>query len=489
MSSFETVRTDTELFLDRARLSTERNLERCLCQPCKHADNPIIRSEHPWEQIYVTVYGSVLPKDDGSGFHMWYMAGAKGMQKDQFMCYAESPDGIHWEKKLSPLHCYEDCAKTNIVHGIEANVHGPCVIRNQHSDNPDEKYLLFYDSYWYNRPELRDQIQESRWCYTAVSPDGIHWSPGKGRPAVPGKSDVGQSVVWDPDRRLYLAYMRGSRHDPEAGPVRYVRLATSPDFVNWSDPVELLRADEIDGDPRHQLHQFCVTKRGSQYVALRSIFHIDHFAHQHYEDQGVKAIEIGTCATQLAVSRDGCRWDCCADRTTFLPLGEKGQWDSEWIVTASQIVYHKDQMLFYYASSDRPRGTAKRDGIYKIALATLPCDRFQMIRSRAHDTAGVLETKPLAFSEGDLTINADARHGEITAELCDFNGLVIEGFSAAECTAVTTDDLAGLIRWNGKRLSDAVDMSDIFRRRIRVRLYIRNASLYAVYWPLKADHV
>lgn len=482
MLNSEIQTTDTELFLDRARISTERNLERCLCQPRKHPDNPIVRSEYPWEQMYITVYGSILPKDDGSGFGMWYMAGAKGMQKEQFMCYADSPDGITWHKKLMPLYPYGQCAETNIVHGPETNVHGPCVIRNQHSDDPNEKYLLFYDSYWYNRPELKEHIQDSRWCYTAVSPDGIHWSPNKGRPAVPGKSDIGQSVVWDPEQKLYIAYMRGSRHD--GGTVRYVRMATSPDFVNWSEPIELLRADEIDGDPRHQIHQLSVTKRGGQFVGLRSIFHIDRFANQEYEDQGIKNIELGTCDTQLAVSRDGCRWDYCADRAVFLPLGQPGQWDSEWIVTASQIVYHKDQMLFYYASSDRPRGTSKREGIYSIGLATLPRDRFQALRPRAINEEGFLETKPLTFTDGDLTINADAHQGEITAELCDFNGQVIEGFSAAECTAVTRDDQASLIRWNGKRLSDAVDTKDVFGRAIRIRLFLVNASLYAAYWPL-----
>lgn len=272
MPQSEMTTMDTELFLDCARVSTERNLERCLCQPHKHPDNPIVCSEYPWEQMYVTVYGSVLPKEDGSGLSMWYMAGAKGMQKEQFMCYAESSDGIGWEKRMSPLHCYEQHAETNIVHGIEANVHGPCVIRNQHCDDPEQRYLMFYDSYASHRPELKDELQESRWCYTAVSPDGIHWSPGKGRPAVAGKSDVGQSVLWDPERRLYLAYMRGSRHDGTKGQVRYVRMATSPDFLKWSEPIELLRADEIDGDPRHQIHQFSVTKRGSQFVALRSLF-------------------------------------------------------------------------------------------------------------------------------------------------------------------------------------------------------------------------
>ena len=476
-----------ELFLDDHTISWEQNVERRLCRPRKHPE-PIVVSEHPWEQMYVTVYGSILPKEDGSGFGMWYMAGAKGMQKQQFMCYAESDDGVTWRKVMSPEHPYEDRGETNIVLGSEANVHGPCVIRNQHDDNPDERYLAFYDSYWYNRPEIKETIQDIRWCYTAASPDGIAWSPAKGRPALPGKSDVGQSVLWDPQRKVYLAYMRGSRHDMGSGQGRYVRMAHSPDFLHWSEPVELLRADAIDGDPRHQLHQFSVTKRGSQFVGLRSVFDIDGFENLEYEDQGLKTIEQGTCETQLAVSRDGLHWHCCADRGVFLPRGAPGQWDSQWIVTASNIVFTKDQMLFYYGAGSEARGTGKREGLISIGLASAPLDRFQHLRPRSHVQAGIIETKPLPFAEGDLKINANARHGRIAAELCDFAGQTIPGFSLEECIAVQAEGLNMVVRWKKGRLSDAVDRGKVQQGSIRIRFYLDNASLFAAYWPLRKEN-
>lgn len=63
-------------------------------------------------------------------------------------------------------------------------------------------------------------------------------------------------------------------------------------------------------------------------------------------------MELGMFDTQLAVSRDGCRWDCCADRAVFLPLGRPGEWDSEWVVTASQIVYYKDEITAVQDDSD-----------------------------------------------------------------------------------------------------------------------------------------
>jgi hypothetical protein len=480
--------TNVELFLDRHLIGWEENVERSLCKPEKLPE-PIIVSQYPWEQSYVTVYGSVLLKEDGSGFRMWYMSGAKGMTQQQFMCYAESIDGINWQKPLRSDHPYEGNTQTNIIHGIEANVHGPCVIRNQHNDNPEEKYLAFYDSYCYNGPEIQEVLQDCRWCYTATSPDGIKWSPGKGRPAVPGKPDCGQSVLWDPVKKCYLAYMRGTRHDMEAGAVRYVRLATSPDFLHWSDPIELLRLDKDEGDPRQQLHQFSVTKRGDQFVALRSIFHIDLFEIIPNRDAGPMTIETGTCDTQLAVSRDGYSWNCCADRDVFIPRGALGQWDSEWIVTASHIIFHNDQMLFYYASSNQPRKdmVEKGEACFGIGLATAPQDRFQTLRSHIHNQIAVIETKPLVFLQGDLKVNAAAQNGQITTELCDFNGQIIDGFSKEDCTIVQSDGLDQLVHWKGRRLSDAIDQTKNHQHAIRVRFYINNASLFAVYWPRKAQ--
>ncbi len=194
-------------------------------------------------------------------------------------------------------------------------------------------------------------------------------------------------------------------------------------------------------------------------------------------------MEEGTCDTQLAVSRDGLRWERVADRQIFLPLGGPGQWDSQWNVTASQFVYDGDRMLFYYASTDRKRSQRHK---YRIGVATLPRDRFQAVRPRRTHQHAVLETVPLYLEDGDLRINADATHGKITVELCDFNGGAIEGFAKEDCEAVETDGLDHVVRWNGKGLSDARN-GDPFRKALRIRFYIHHASLYAAYLPQQRD--
>lgn len=490
--------SDIELFLDRERISWEYNLTRQLCQPVRVTDQPLLQPQYPWEESFVTLYGSILKKPDG-GLRMWYMAGARQMRGHQTLCCADSDDGFAW-RRLMVGGAYADHERSNIVLGPRPNVHGPCVIENAHSDDPRQRYLLLYDAYSKNHPSEQGSPLASRSCYVATSPDGLAWTLCPG-PAILGKSDTGQSVVWDPVRRRYIAYLRGTRgpHKPwaeaygESNRVRYVRIATSSDFINWSDPIEAFRCDERDGDPDHQAHQLSVTRVGTQYVGLLSIFQVDRL---HEIPHAQVLMEEGGIDTQLVCSRDGIHWTRVCDRETFFPMGAPGRWDSKWLVTASQIVFHDNRMLFYYAATDVDRGAQPAyqqhpdpppKGRLRIGVATLPRGRFQMLRPRRLNQPGVLETRPLYLGEGDLTVNADASCGELRVELCGFDGKVIEGFSRSDCEPLRADALRHRMRWRGGGLSEAVAQRHVAQRAIRLRFYLHQASLYAMAVPLDRE--
>ena len=488
---------EIELFLDRRHISWEYNVDRCVQHPRKFDGNPILTSEYPWEELYVTMYGNVLPKEDGSGYRMWYASGAKGMTKGKYLCYAESEDGFAWQRIMSDRRPYENCKESNVVAGIEHNLSGPTVLRNCHDDNPEERYLLFYNSYAHTRPQMADWHYNSRACYTMISPDGLTWNPTEGRPAVIGKADASQSVVWDPKRRRYIAYMRGTRPHEEFRPlqgrygetmrVRYVRAAVSKDFLHWSDPVELLRAGAEDGDPYNHVHQLAVTRRGGQFVGVRFMFRVEALPQIDYEGQGVMVMEEGVCHPHLSVSRDGLSWSKVCDDQVFMPRGEPESWDSRWLVMPGQFLVEDDRMLFYYGASKLRRQDPPTGGVLGIGVASLPRDRFQALRPLLLHQEAVIETKPLYLADGDLYLNADAGHGSIRTELVTFHGLPIEEFTKDDCTPLEVDGLDQKVCWQGGRLSDAIDRQDPFRRAIRIRMYLDQASLYAMYTPKCAD--
>ncbi|MAE62730.1 MAG: hypothetical protein CMJ18_00535 [Phycisphaeraceae bacterium] len=487
-----------ELFLDRHRISHEANLARHLCHPRKHPDNPVLVGEHPWETQYIAAC-SILPRD-GGGYRMWYAGGSKtvGMHADVSLCYAESEDGYAWQRVMSDRHPYEGVERTNIVIGPETNVRGTCIVENVHDESGKQRYLALYNSYPKGRDDIAHLLQGIRWCFTATSPDGIDWSPRLGRPAIPGKSDSIQGIAWDAGHRRYIAYLRGIRapHLPfdrphgESTRVRYVRAAVSDDFEHWSDPVELLRLRGDEGDPERHYHQFAVTRLGDQYVALGSIFQVDDYIEMEHGLDGVILMEEGVCDNRLEVSRDGLRWDPVltgrlgADED-FLERGTGAAWDSRWITTATQMLREEKRILICYSAAHIRRQDTP-PVLTKIGVADLPRDRFQALRPRRLAQPGVLELKPLYLAADDLVINADAVQGEIRVELCDFNGVTIEGFGLDDCTPMKgVDSLDHAIRWRGGRLADAVKPDSLFQNAIRLRFYLQHAGLYAAYLPAR----
>ncbi|MFN7938079.1 MAG: hypothetical protein U0R19_32420 [Bryobacteraceae bacterium] len=471
-----------ELFLDDQMVSWTQNLHRQLHPVTKHPANPVVRSEQPWEKGFTTIHGSVMRDAERGVFRMWYNAYGSDYRREQFLAYAESADGYQWRKPMFDLVPFESSARTNILLGGEANIHGPALLRLP--DAPaDQRYLLLFDSYTDRRADAPERKIAGRALYVANSPDGIHFDSKQGRMISPGKSDTGHSLIWNPERGTIQAFVRGvNEYRDENGllqRVRYVRMTESRDGRDWSEPVELMKTDALDGAPDVQMHQMSVTRYGPIYIGLLTLFRIDRleFDGEHRGETGLR-LEYGKTDTQLVTSRDGLRWQRVADRATFLPLGERGQWDSEWLVTASEMVLFNGKAHIYYggAGSRYARKT-------EIGVASVPLDRFLAWKPRRLNATGILELKPFHYPERDLVVNADAgKGGEIQAEVLDFDGNVVPGYGRSQCVPIRGDALRHALRWKSAAgpvgLPAAVNRSPF--RAIRLRFYLRNAELYSL---------
>ncbi|MAE62720.1 MAG: hypothetical protein CMJ18_00485 [Phycisphaeraceae bacterium] len=528
-----------ELFLDDERLSWQQNVERRVRQPDIASGGPLMNRDHPWESRSLGNFSSVLWGEDRKHFRLWYAAVGRNervLEKNQVsLAYAQSADGLTWEKPMMDHVAYGDVTSTNLVLGPQTNPHGTCVLVNQHSDDPSQKYLAYFDSY----PAQREGSPRhaGRGTYWATSPDGIRWTPPLGTPAVSGKSDTQQSVVWVPGAQQYVAYMRGTRatNEPFGQPfgelqrVRYVRAAWSRDFTDWSRPIELMRADERDGDPDVQIHEFTVTRRGDQFIALAGMMRIS----QLLPSETYLTLEEAMCDVELLTSRDGLHWHRVADRQVFMPadagpadydhrratsetprarnaeMNESGHYEggakisidtgritrsTTFYMLGAHLLFDDEKVYVFHGSTNAWR---KEGRGYALGLATLPRDRFQAIKPRRLAQPGVLETRPLYFdATGDLIVNADASLGQLTAELVDFNGCVIEGFEEDRCVPMKTDSYDHPLRWRSESgtvgLGQAVEtvQADATLAEypgIRIRFYLRQAWLYAVEWPLHED--
>ena len=130
-------RTFKYLFVDDRWIDSSYEVTHELPEPEMEKLNPVLVADKPWESRG-NLYGTLL-LDDGQ-FRMWYQvynSGAEDSRYSTAVAFAESQDGIHWEKPALGLFDYGD-EPTNIVlisHGTSA-LYSPAVIKD--SNDPDE---------------------------------------------------------------------------------------------------------------------------------------------------------------------------------------------------------------------------------------------------------------------------------------------------------------------------------------------------------------
>ncbi|MCH2596195.1 MAG: hypothetical protein MKZ95_10375 [Pirellulales bacterium] len=89
-----------QLFLDDYLIAKTWNLHREVNQPVRHPANPLFGQDHPWEKRLVQLYGTVMFEPQRDLFRCWYTVSESGQAKPEYnTCYAESPDGLHWESR------------------------------------------------------------------------------------------------------------------------------------------------------------------------------------------------------------------------------------------------------------------------------------------------------------------------------------------------------------------------------------------------------
>ena len=237
--------SDRQLLLDRRLIDELQDARQVLHQPVRR--NAAVRIDHPWEEGGLAY--AVLFKD-GDRFRAWYrcIPHADNNKTDRACtAYVESSDGITWHKPELGLINFQGSTANNLV-----------------IDDPDlVNFSPFLD------PQVPEQerykgIGRRGAIYTATSPDGFHWRKNPEPVQTEGPFDSHNIAFRDPWTGQYVMYTRGIRNDGELGHgatrafkegVRWIRRATSDDFVHWS-PLEAI--DTGDAPLEHMYTNSCV---------------------------------------------------------------------------------------------------------------------------------------------------------------------------------------------------------------------------------------
>lgn len=445
-----------------------------------------LTNDRPWEAPTVGMF-SVF--DDKGRFRMYYR-GAHGSHfgkqppaRGEPMCYAESRDGITWEKPELGLFAFEGSARNNIVHGGDRRLFPPTAkwrgdmgpYFGCHGD-----FVPFIDTRPGVGPEGRYKAlirQHKATCemagktyglYPYQSDDGLNWRVMSHDPAITrGRFDSQNLGFWDAVRNRYVAFNRdvhGPRivdtpgRDFEDVPqvnLRDIRVSFSDDFIHWSDPEFLRYEDTHDWQlytnavmpyPRapHLLIGFPTRYFPQENSQTEPILMIS-------RDGGVtfRRWEMALVPRDAPSERDGNRGNYMA--CGLLP-GKPGE-----MVSYATEGYH-----FIHGSHRLRRFVWRTDGFFSL------CARG----------AGEFTTKPFVFAGHALELNYDAgANGSVRIEIRDAGGQQIPGYTLADSVELVGDTIGGIARW---KVPAGAGVGRLAGQPIRLRFVLRDAALYSM---------
>ena len=425
----------------------------------RHEANPVIPDDQPWE---TTIGYTSVHRDLVTGkYQLWYQAySSSGVR----MCYASSDDGVQWVRPQLGLFDYGGSKDNNIV--LTDVQYGSSVVYDPDDPDSARRYKTAYFK---------------RGMAVAFSPDGIHWKVhpekafdrysggSRGQPPFVGElptyfpltiSDV-IDVARDPVRNVWMCYAKTWIDGPDGQKIwrRGLVRTDSADFVNWSKPRLVAPPDEVDEIASLQRG---AAKSGETAGGGTQGIHVHGGPTFYYGGIYFSLLQIidsrhtGLMPTELAISRDGYKFERPFREDWFIPCDGGESFDSGTIWTNATPIFLDDEIRFYYGSY---RGNWKKGLITKptgVGLATIPRDRFAGIR--AIEEVGQITLRPQQIAAGtSIEVNASAGKGSVRVEVLNEHGYRLKGFTKADAVPLEADALRHVPTWKSAKLGDLPD--------------------------------
>lgn len=450
-----------QLFLDDTWIEETFFVSRQWHQPRKHPD-PVLTADHPWERGCPVAYGTVL-RWRGK-FRMWYCGWTRGTVKPR-ACYAESADGMAWEKPRLGLCEFNGSRDNNII--LNPSAPGRLIDDLTVIDDPEDEEWPLKMLYWEGS---RNDPKAFDWGYHgARSKDGIHWdhSPGLVLPQWGDRFNAvsvrvnGKYVVYGRKLRSWITYGR------------CVWRTESADLRRWSKPELVLKRDAEDPI---NLEYYSASVFPYESVTLGGLERM--------------RMSPDRLDTELIWSHDsGHSWRRAPGRPAFLSPSEgPRRWDDTWVnLPTNPPLVHENRLWFYYSGRSGAHNCPFPTNHGAIGLALLRIDGFASLM--AGERTGVVVTKPMRWPKADLYVNVDPRRdllshpgfcsGEVRIEARDAANKPVKGFTFDECTPLTGNtinqpDACGRVEWKGNK-----SLRRLAGRQVRLAFQLRDAHLFS----------
>ena len=482
--------------------------------------------ETPWEGTGILDMRQFVIRDTDR-FRMYYSAlpysfvreGARPKEQysrlweepyQRILCYAESEDGIRWDRPDLGLSEWDGSRKTNILFPnddfpyVFSEMEGAWVFLDPNARGDDDRYKMICKMTPVGKGGTEDRGPEPergmkslpKGQYPLASADGIHWNFMSTEKINPSASDTQFSVFWDERIDKYVQYTRMKPKNPAQ--VEYYRRqydgfegravdcvvgrAVSDDFIHWGDEQIVLAPDETDravspeGLSRLDFYggnMSAYSEAPEAYIGLPNAYY-----HWKYDMSrkwwSGKPVQLPSAMDiQLVTSRDGIRWNRSPRRKPIIRLGPEGTFWSKTI-WPSNTIRVGDELWIYFAGLDvshKEQSLIKSHGARGRAVLRL--DGF--ISADAAYSGGELVTKPLLFDGTRLQLNVDTgAGGTVRLEMLDASGKAHEGYGLDESDEINGNYIRVNAGWRG-----SPEVGRLAGKPVKLRFVMRDSRLYS----------
>ncbi|MBK95254.1 MAG: hypothetical protein CMJ79_05995 [Planctomycetaceae bacterium] len=469
--------TRRELFVDDYLIDTlSRDVSLQLHKP--QVREVAMKYDQPWEgntSGYPTVmYDGTLYRMIYRGHRMTWESGKLLMANSPVVCYAESSDGIHWERPILHLHQWRGKDRDKLETPTSNNIVWP-------GSPYTGTFVPFDDTNPNTRPEERFKAVGGNHrvgLHLFTSPDAIHWTKRDEPIFTEGALDSMNTVFWDETRKQYTLYFRTVRDR-----LRSIDVAYSDDLINWTEPAILTYGDSppqqmytngilpyfraphiLFGFPtRYQARKITPQIASLPPAGLRKLL-------------GDAYARVASDLTDglFMSSRDGVqfrRWNEAFIRPQRQDTGDLSGWmygdnyQSYGLFPttnehgSTEISFLVSQSYWQEYQSQSQRYSIRPDGFVSL---------------QAKFGGGECITRPLVFDGNKLSVNyATSAAGSLTIELLDTDKKPIEGFTINDSIELIGNSLDQIVPWDADKLKALAGTP------VRIRFVLKDADLYS----------
>lgn len=449
------------------------------CRLQLHRPQPaeiVLRHDRPWER---RLHYALNVHYDGELYRMYYSAG-------NVLCYAESRDGIHFNKPHLGL-VKRDGSKLNNLVGttageliVPADEPLPEAFLDTRPDVPENERFKIYALLHEDRSgaEMSGWVSENGWSYRQVRPGRIF------KADVYGAFDGWDTMFWSPAEKCYVTYFRYYKLlDGDKG-IRSVARMTSKDFLNWT-PVTKMTFGDLGEMPPHHIynnHTEPYYRAPHIYLATPTRLMQDrraltdnqvekaNFNVSYEAESGREALYRDIADTALFSTRSGTtHYDLTFREALVRPgLGPENWVNRSNFAVRGIVPTGNNEMSFYINRHARQKSAHVRR--YRIRV-----DGLGSIH--APFAGGEMISKPFTFWGRELELNyATSAAGSIRVEIQDSKtGKPLSGYEIANSEEIVGDNVERVVHWRGDS-----DVSGMAGEEVRLRVILKDADLYSL---------